>query len=158
MPCCISRKVRFPAAHYFYLPELSPEENFARFWKTANTHAHGHNYTVEVAVSGEADAATGMVMNLTDLKQILQAVVLEPLEFQNLNQDVPFFQQNQPSLENLVIYLWHHLLRPVADAGAILSWIRISEQDDIYVEYRGEHYPQLAQQTGLTPYVQGAVA
>ncbi len=149
MACCISRKVRFPAAHHFYLPELSEAENFKRFWKTSNRNGHGHNYEVEVAVEGEIDSTTGMVMNLTDLKHILNQVVTEPLEFKHWNLEVQFFKQNQPSLENLLIYLWHHLQPRVEEYNLTLSWIRVYEQDDIYGEYNGENHRQLAIQTGL---------
>lgn len=149
MTHCISRKVRFPAAHHFFLPSLSESENFERFWKTANRHGHGHNYEVEVAVKGAVNPDTGMVMNLTDLKAILKNVVQEPLEFKHWNVEVPFFKNNQPSLENLVIYLWHYLKPQVESYQLTLAWIKVYEQDDIYAEYFGENYQQLAVQTGL---------
>ncbi len=137
-PVCITRKVRFAAAHYFYLPEYSEAENFQQFGKSANRHGHGHNYEVEVAVEGELNPETGMVINLTQLKSLLNEEVVEPLDFKNLNQEVPFFKDRLPSLESLVLYIWNRLEPRLNARHLKLIWVKIAEDDDLYATYFGE--------------------
>lgn len=133
-----SRKICFSAAHYFYLDELSEAENAARFGPSANRLAHGHNYEIEITVKGPCDPDTGMVVNLKDLKEILIQTVVEPMNFKNLNLQVPFFQENQPSLENMAVYLWQTIEPRLAAMNLTLTYLKAAEADDLYVEYRGE--------------------
>src|SRR5262245_31447836 len=105
----VVKKVRFSSAHFFYLPYLSAEENFKRFGPTSNRNSHGHNYELEVTVKGPCDPATGMVINLKDLKTLLQQEVIEPLDFKSLNHDVSYFSDKLPTLENLSQFIWPNL-------------------------------------------------
>ncbi len=133
----VIRKAKFAAAHFLRLAELSDEENFQRFGPSSNAFAHGHNYEVDVQVSGPVVPETGMVVNLKDLKVILNEEVVTPLDFKNLNLQVPFFQNRLTTLENLSLYLWERL-KPRLDALALeLEGIKIAESDDLYVEYYG---------------------
>lgn len=133
----VKRKVRFAAAHFLRLPELSDEENFRRFGPSSNALAHGHNYEVEVAVSGPVDPATGMVINLKDLKAILNEEVVAPLDFRNLNLQVDFFKERLTTLENLSVYLWERLQPRLASLSLKLDALKTIESDDLYVEYFG---------------------
>ncbi|HEY9746859.1 MAG TPA: 6-carboxytetrahydropterin synthase [Oculatellaceae cyanobacterium] len=133
----VIRKVRFSAAHFLRLPELTDEENFKRFGPSSNTLAHGHNYEVQVAVSGKIDPETGMVINLKDLKSILNEEVVRPLDFKNLNLQVDFFKDRLTTLENLSLYLWQRLQPRLAALSLELTGIKTIESDDLYVEYYG---------------------
>jgi 6-pyruvoyltetrahydropterin/6-carboxytetrahydropterin synthase len=133
----VIRKAKFAAAHFLRLPELSDEENFQRFGPSSNAFAHGHNYEVDVHVAGPVAPETGMVVNLKDLKVILNEEVVGPLDFKNLNLQVSFFENRLTTLENLALYLWGRL-KPRIDALSLeLIGIKIAESDDLYVEYFG---------------------
>jgi 6-pyruvoyltetrahydropterin/6-carboxytetrahydropterin synthase len=133
----VIRKARFAAAHFLRLPELSDEQNFQRFGPSSNSLAHGHNYEVDVQVAGPVAPETGMVVNLKDLKALLKEEVVTPLDFKNLNLQIPFFQDRLTTLENLAQYLWEHL-KPKLDALSLeLVGLKVTESDDLYVEYFG---------------------
>lgn len=137
----VTRKVRFAAAHYLSLPELSDEENFRRFGPSSNTFAHGHNYELDVQVSGPCNPETGMVVNLRDLKAILQDEVVARLDFKNLNRQVDFFADRLTTLENLARYIWDRLEPRIAALSLTLAGIKIAESEDLFVEYYGGALP-----------------
>ena len=87
----ITRKVEFSASHVCRNPELSEEENQRVFGLAANRHGHGHNYVVEVSLQGEPDPVTGMVLDLKELKEILNREIVEPYDHRFLNYEVPPF-------------------------------------------------------------------
>lgn len=133
----VIRKVRFAAAHFLRLAELSDEENFQRFGPSSNAFAHGHNYEVDVQVAGPLNPETGMVVNLKDVKRILKEEVVEPLDFKNLNMQVDFFRERLTTLENLAQYIWQRI-KPRIDALSLeLVGVKVAESDDLYVEYFG---------------------
>ena len=131
----ISRRFDFSASHRYYRDDWTAEENERVFGLCARPHGHGHNYTLEVAVTGEPDPATGMVVNLVDLKGAVNGVLAE-FDHKHLNLDTPYFADRQPTTENLAAVLWG-LIAAALD-GARLSRLRLYETDDLYVEYRGE--------------------
>ena len=87
----LTRKCEFSASHYYHNPEFTPEENQRVFGKCANLNGHGHNYTLEVTVKGDVDPRTGFVVDLKELKEILNREVLEALDHRHLNKEVPEF-------------------------------------------------------------------
>jgi 6-pyruvoyltetrahydropterin/6-carboxytetrahydropterin synthase len=140
----VIRKIRFAAAHFLRLPELSEAENFQRFGPSSNAFAHGHNYEVDVQVSGPCNPETGMVVNLKDLKTILQEEVVAELDFKNLNLQVDFFADRLTTLENLAQFLWGRLQPRISSLSLALVGIKIAESDDLYVEYYGGAEPDMA--------------
>ena len=132
----VTRRVEFSASHYYHNPELSPEENRRIFGKCNNPHGHGHNYGLEVTVAGEVDPTTGMVMDLKDLKKLLEQEVLQLLDHRFLNQEVPVFAHNIPTTENIAVEIWK-LLAPKLNLGK-LHRIRLYETPDLFVDYYGE--------------------
>jgi 6-pyruvoyltetrahydropterin/6-carboxytetrahydropterin synthase len=132
----VTRRVEFSASHYYHNPELSPEENRRIFGKCSNPHGHGHNYGLEVTVAGEVDPTTGMVMDLKDLKKLLEQEVLQLLDHRFLNQEVPAFVHTIPTTENIAVEIWK-LLAPKLNLGK-LHRIRLYETPDLYVDYYGE--------------------
>lgn len=133
----VIRKARFAAAHFLRLPELSDEENFQRFGPSSNALAHGHNYEIEVSVSGPVQPETGMVVNLKDLKVILNEEVVTPLDFKNLNLQVDFFKDRLTTLENMSQYLWNRLKPRLDGMNLHLVGLKVLESDDLFVEYYG---------------------
>lgn len=130
----ITRVVGFSAAHRYHSDQLSDEENRRVFGKCNRPHGHGHNYRLEVTVSGPVDPVTGMVMNLADLDRILKEVVVEPLDHSFLNFDVEHFATVVPTCENIVLWLESRLEAPVAQLPVELRGLRLYESDDLYAE------------------------
>ena len=134
----LTRKAEFSAAHFYWNDELSPEENERVFGKCANRNGHGHNYTIEVTVSGEIDPVTGFVVDLKLLKEILEREVVGVYDHRHLNHEIPDFKTVIPTAENIAIAAWKRLEPAVSGAGgAQLSRVRVYETPEIFAEYRG---------------------
>ena len=131
----LTKRIEFAAAHRYIKAEWDEAKNRAVFGPCYNPPAHGHNYMVEVTVSGEVDPKTGMVVNLFDLKRILLNV-LEEFDHKNLNLDMPYFEDRIPTSENLARVLWTKLDRQ-KDIGALHA-IRLYEDEDLYAEVTAE--------------------
>jgi 6-pyruvoyltetrahydropterin/6-carboxytetrahydropterin synthase len=131
----VTRRAEFSASVFYRNPALSTEENLRLFGKSANPHGHGHNYTLEVTVSGEIDSTTGMVMDLKELKKLLESEVLELLDHKFLNKEVPVFATKLPTPENMAVEIWK-MVAPKLRMGK-LHRIRLYETPDLYVEYYG---------------------
>ncbi len=134
----ITRRVEFSASHVCWSPNLSEEQNRALYGEAANRHGHGHNYAVEVTLEGAPDPVTGMVFDLRRLKDILNREVVEPMDHRFLNHEVPPFDRVVPTSENIAIEIWKRVARRLANGGARLHAVRVSETDDLYVDYFGE--------------------
>jgi 6-pyruvoyltetrahydropterin/6-carboxytetrahydropterin synthase len=132
----VTRRVEFSASHVYHNPKLSPEENRRIFGKCNNPHGHGHNYTLEVTVAGSINPTTGMVVDLKELKTILEREVLQLMDHKFLNEEVAAFANKIPTTENIAVEIWH-LLAPKLSFGK-LHRIRLYETPDLYVDYYGD--------------------
>jgi 6-pyruvoyltetrahydropterin/6-carboxytetrahydropterin synthase len=132
----LTRKAEFSAAHYYNNPEFSPEENQRIFGKCNNPHGHGHNYTLEVTVKGQVDARSGFVVDLKQLKDIMNREVIDALDHRFLNYEVAEFKHAIPTTENLAIAIWERLKTKLQTAE--LHRIRVYETPDLFVDYYGE--------------------
>lgn len=132
----LTRRADFSASHYYHNPEFSPEENQRVFGKCANLHGHGHNYTLEVTVKGPVDAKTGFVVDLKDLKALIEREVTDAMDHRHLNKEVPEFQSLIPTTENLAIVIWKRL-EPKLKL-ATLHRVRVYEAEDLYADFYGE--------------------
>ena len=131
----ITRKAEFSASHFCSNPALSAEENRALYGKSAGPH--GHNYVVEVTVRGEVDPVLGMVMDLKDLKAILDREVIEPFDHRFLNHEAPPFDRVTPTPENIAGEIWRRLSPHLNQNGRRLYCVRLYETPDLYVEHYG---------------------
>jgi 6-pyruvoyltetrahydropterin/6-carboxytetrahydropterin synthase len=128
------RRYRFAASHRLHTEELSEQENSRVFGKCNNPYGHGHNYVVEIHVSGPVDAATGMIVNLTDLDRFVEREVIEPFDHKSLNEDVEAFRAMVPTTENLCKEIYERLRGfPLAK----LERVRIEETSNNAFEYAG---------------------
>src|SRR5215467_13835426 len=134
----ITRKADFSASHVCRNPALSEEENRAAFGAAANPHGHGHNYVLEVTLEGDPDPMTGMVMDLKELKSILQREVITPFDHRFLNYEVQPFDRVVPTLENIAIDIWRRLAPNFRNGRGRLRIVRLYETPDLWVDYRGE--------------------
>ena len=117
----------FSAAHRLARPDLSYEENCEIYGKCARPHGHGHNYHLEVTVTGEIDPRTGMIVNLEKLHNVLEEFVVEPFDHYFLNEDIPYFAEVVPTAENIAVYIGHLLQQPTQDLGVMLDKIKLIE-------------------------------
>lgn len=132
----LTRKCEFSASHYYHNPELTPEENQRIFGKCANLNGHGHNYTLEVTVKGDIDRTTGFVVDLKQLKDILNCEVVDALDHRHLNKEVPEFATRIPTTENLAIAIWNRLQSKLKVAK--LHRVRVYEMADLFVDFYGD--------------------
>jgi 6-pyruvoyltetrahydropterin/6-carboxytetrahydropterin synthase len=137
----IMRKATFSASHYFWNAAWNDEQNRAAFGPTANRFSHGHNYTLVAGISGEVNSTTGMVANLKDIKRVMDSAVIQPLDFKQLNHQVPFFYDNQPCLEALSVYVFRRLQQQLQPLGLVLAWVEVHESDELAVWYDGTPLP-----------------
>jgi 6-pyruvoyltetrahydropterin/6-carboxytetrahydropterin synthase len=135
----ISKKVEFSASHICRSPQLSEEENRRIYGAAANPQSHGHNYIVEVAIEGEPDPVTGMILDLKRLKDLLEERVLSVYDHRLLNREVAAFENKVPTVENIAVDIWARIEKDIDATGrARLYSVRVQETDDLAVEYRGE--------------------
>ena len=134
----ITRKIEFSASHLCRRPELSAEENQRLYGMSANEHGHGHNYVVEVSLLGDPDPVTGMVLDLKELKEILNREIVAPYDHRFLNYEVPPFDRVVPTTENIARDIWQRLEGPLNGPRHQLHSVRVYETPDLYVDYFGE--------------------
>lgn len=132
----VTRKSTFSAAHRLYNPTFSDERNQAVFDKCNNPRGHGHNYVLEVTVRGLPDPLTGYVIDLKELKDILEEVIIDKVDHKHLNYDVDFLRGMIPTVENLCVAFWDQL-RDRLPSGE-LHRIRVYESDQNVADYFGE--------------------
>jgi 6-pyruvoyltetrahydropterin/6-carboxytetrahydropterin synthase len=132
----VTRRLRFNAAHRVHNPDLSDEENTALYGKCNNPNWHGHNYVLEVSVTGPVDERTGYVIDLGKLKAIVEREVIDQVDHRNMNLDVPMMRGVNPTAENIVVACWRALESRVAPGR--LTRLKLWETENNYVEYAGE--------------------
>ena len=133
--CVVTRRVHFNAAHRLWNPKFTEAENNRVFGVCNNPNYHGHNYNLDVSVAGSIGPVTGFVLDINRLKAIVEDGVVRHLDHKNLNLDVPWFRDVNPTAENIAVVCWR-LLAP-AVAPAELVRIRLWETERNYVDYEG---------------------
>jgi 6-pyruvoyltetrahydropterin/6-carboxytetrahydropterin synthase len=133
----ITRRERFNAAHKLYREDWSVEKNTDTFGKCANPNWHGHNYELFVTIKGEINPETGFVIDLKDLKKLIIANVIDPLDHKNINLDVDFMKGKLASTEILAVEIWKQLEQPLKQLGVALHSIKLYETENNFVEYFG---------------------
>jgi 6-pyruvoyltetrahydropterin/6-carboxytetrahydropterin synthase len=129
----VFRREHFNAAHRLYNSEWSDDQNTKVFGKCSLPHYHGHNYELEIKVTGEVEERTGFVMDMKKLSDLVQEKVLERFDHKNLNLDTEEFRELNPTAENIAIVIYR-LLRPHIKEGLDLK-LRLYETPRNYVEY-----------------------
>jgi 6-pyruvoyltetrahydropterin/6-carboxytetrahydropterin synthase len=136
----LGRRYRFSASHRLHNAKLSDAENRELYGKCNNPHGHGHNYVLEVLLSGPLDPATGMIANLTDLDAFVEQQVLQDYDHKSFNEDVAEFRDRVPTTENLCLDIFQRLKTfPLAK----LERIRVEETGNNSFEYAGEHTEEI---------------
>jgi len=131
----LGRRYRFAASHRLHTARLTEDENWRVFGKCNNPFGHGHNYVVEVSVSGDVNPATGMIANLADLDNFVHREVIEPFDHRYLNEEVAAFRETVPTTENLCFEIFARLKN---FPHAKLERVRIEETGNNSFEYSGD--------------------
>jgi 6-pyruvoyltetrahydropterin/6-carboxytetrahydropterin synthase len=131
----VTRQIHFNAAHRLHNPAFGRRWNTRQYGFCNREHGHGHNYVLEATVSGRPDPDTGYVIDLGELKDILNRAVGDPCDHRNLNEDVAFLRGVIPTTENLVVAFWGQIA-PLVRGGRLHS-LRLYETPRNFVEYFG---------------------
>ena len=132
----VTRKMHFNAAHRLHNPLKSDEWNRSTFGPCNNANWHGHNYDLEVTVAGEPDPETGYVIDLGELKKVIEEKIISKCDHSNLNLEVDFLQGIIPSTENLVVAFWRELEHALPSGR--LHRILLKETERNMAEYFGD--------------------
>ena len=136
MSITVYRKSHFNAAHRLYRPDWDGQKNNDVFGKCNNPNFHGHNYELEVGVTGEVDQVTGYLIDIKKLKTIMKEEVEDYLDHKNLNLDIPEFKDINPTMENIAILIWNKLRDKLEDDFKIS--VTLYETPRNYAVYNGE--------------------
>lgn len=131
----LTRRYALAASHRLHSPHLDESENQRIYGKCNNPYGHGHNYVVEVTVTGPVDPTTGMIAHLGDLDAYVTREIIEPFDHTYLNKDVPAFRDHVPTTENFCVEIFERLKR---FPGARLVRIRLEETGRNSFEYAGQ--------------------
>ncbi len=132
----LTKRVDFAASHRYWNANWSEAKNLAVFGKCTSKYGHGHNYILEVTIEGDVDPETGMIINLYDLKPMINDV-LKDFDHKYLNEDNAYFQGRVPTTENIARAFWELIEKQLGEgANRRLYRIRLYERPDLFVDYR----------------------
>jgi 6-pyruvoyltetrahydropterin/6-carboxytetrahydropterin synthase len=132
MKVVITRRVHFCSGHRLYNPDYDDEKNRRIFGACSNPNGHGHNYHLEVSVTGPVEPETGMVINLKEMKAIMEREIVSKVDHMNLNTDVDFMAGVIPTTENLAARIWEILDQHFS--GNMLARVVVWESENNRVE------------------------
>ncbi len=135
MRSTVSRRAHFNAAHRLFRKDWSDAKNLEVFGKCSNPNFHGHNYELEVGITGEIDPETGFLIDLKILKKIIEEEVEIPFDHKNLNIEVSEFKELNPTVENIANVIWKKLRKRFDPKYQIL--VRLYETPRNFVEFTG---------------------
>ncbi len=134
----ITRKAEFSASHVCRVPSLDDAENHRLFGEEANPNGHGHNYILEVTVEGDPDPVTGMVLDLKQLKDVIEEHVVGPMDHRFLNHEVSPFDRIVPTTANVAREIWRRIEPHIAAPSTRLARVRLFEGADLYADVTRE--------------------
>lgn len=151
MNVSMTRRVTFSSGHRYWLNSLTPEENRAKFGKWASPYNHGHNYVLDANVSGPVNETNGMVVNIKVIDDILKGGIVAEFDQKSLNDEVAYFSNRSPSLENLLDYVRGKLLREgVLPSMVALDSLRIEEMPTLWASWTRSRHENRNEMISLT--------
>ena len=129
----LNKVFHFSAAHQYGNPALSDAENLVAFGEDLNVH--GHNYELTISITGEVNPATGFLVDLGHVKDVVKQHVISLVDHSLIEKDIPWFKGKQPSTENMVVWMWEQIAANLKDGK--LHRIRLQETPTIYTDYHG---------------------
>lgn len=130
----MTRRVAFSSGHRYWLPKLDEAGNRALFGQWASRFSHGHNYALEVTVRGEVDPVTGMIVNIKRIDDVLKELILAPCDGKSLNDEVPYFHDRAPTVENILRFVQETLTREPLPGEVDLVALKLEETPLLYGE------------------------
>jgi 6-pyruvoyltetrahydropterin/6-carboxytetrahydropterin synthase len=131
----LTKQYKFCAAHRYWNPNWSDEKNYQIFGE--DVRIHGHNYTLDVTISGPINDESGFIVNLSELNKIVKLHVLDVMDHSQIQLDIPWFESNQPSTENMLVFIWEQILTKIPNLAKLKS-IKLRETPTIFTEYFGQ--------------------
>ena len=130
----LTKQFKFCAAHKYWNPDWDEEKNLKIF--EDDVRVHGHNYDLDITIKGEPDQESGFIINISDLKKIVKEKILDILDHSQIQEDIQWFSNKQPSTENLVLFIWENI-ESYINRPAKLYKIKLRETPTIFTEYFG---------------------
>ena len=131
----LTKQYKFCAAHRYWNPNWSDEKNYQIFGE--DVRIHGHNYTLDVTISGPINDESGFIVNLSELNKIVKLHVLDVMDHSQIQLDIPWFESKQPSTENMVVFIWEQIVTKIPNPAKLNS-IKLRETPTIFTEYFGQ--------------------
>ncbi len=135
MSLTVYRKAHFNAAHRLYKESWDDAKNLEVFGKCSNPNYHGHNYELEVGITGQVDPETGFLIDLKILKAIIKEEIEDPFDHKNLNLEVPEFKELNPTVENIAMVIWNKLTTRLSKEYSVT--VKLFETPRNFVVYTG---------------------
>ena len=132
----ITKQFKFCAAHKYWNDNWTESKNIEIF--EDDVRVHGHNYELDITLSGHIDDESGFAVNISKLKHVVNKYVIDVLDHTEIQKDIEWFSGKQPSTENLVLFIWEQIVNRIPD-DAKLYKIKLRETPTIYTEYFGPH-------------------
>ena len=130
----ITKQYKFCAAHRYWNPQWSDEKNNQVF--DQDVKIHGHNYLLEIKIIGPINKESGFIINLQELNSIVYKYVIDVMDHSQIEKDILWFKNKQPSTENMVIFIWEQICQHVSMPARLHS-VKLQETPTIYTEYFG---------------------
>ncbi len=131
----LSRKITFSSAYRYFQEKFSENKNKEIFGSFYSDHGLGHNFALEITISGKVSPETGMVINLVEIDKVLKEVT-EPLDHHHLNMDVPFFKEKVPTPENIALYCYEEIKSRLPKKVDLIK-VRLYEGENLWADYYG---------------------
>ena len=130
----ITKQYKFCAAHRYWNDSWSNEKNYEIFGN--DIKIHGHNYTLDITISGSINDKSGFIVDMMDLNKVVHDNVIKVMDHSQIEQDIEWFKDKQPSTENMVIFIWDRISDKIP-SNAMLHSIKLRETSTIYTTYFG---------------------
>ena len=130
----ITKQFKFCAAHRYWNDNWTNEKNKKIF--EDDVKVHGHNYELDITIKGDANPESGFIINISELKDVVNTHIIKILDHSEIQNDIKWFSDKQPSTENLVIFIWNQIVKHIPN-GSLLYKIKLRETPTIYTEYYG---------------------
>ena len=130
----ITKQYKFCAAHRYWNNRWTEAENFENFGD--DIYLHGHNYNLDITISGEINTDSGFIVNLQKLNNIVQENVISIMDHSQIEKDIDWFENLQPSTENMVVFIWERLVGKIPSPAKLQS-IKLQETPTISTTYFG---------------------
>ena len=130
----LTKQYKFCAAHKYWNDDWSDQKNIEVF--DEDIKVHGHNYALSITVKGQIDDGSGFIIDIKKLNKIVSKYIIDIFDHSQIEKDILWFKDKQPSTENMVVYIWNELVDRIP-SGAELYCIKLRETPTIYSEYFG---------------------